>query len=187
MSKITAERMREILSAILRDDTVLDSYDCDAVTGTIVNHPEIKGLLECEEVEHCLYSDVYNKVDLDQYDSTLNKYRCPVCGEFSLCKDNVACGMGNCGAPLIWPTELLTDVSKTIEPPAPVAEYEIFEVQQTALETGDPVCEYIGDCAVGCMFCELHCKTNGKQNFAGHEVEGKSIRCKHKFNEGGEG
>jgi hypothetical protein len=172
MPNLTEERFREILEKSFEkhtrqlDDngyhTAVDEDDFPEMLDDAINHPEIKGLFKCEE-------------DIVKQD--VNHPYCPKrkCG---MRQQNIEEVCLFCGADLVFPE---------IEPPAPVAEYEIFEVQQTALETVDPVCEYIGDCAVGCMFCELHCKTNGLQNFAGHEVEGRSIRCAHRFNVGGEG
>ena len=62
--------------------------------------------------------------------------------------------------------------------------YEIFDIQDTAFEKDDPVCDYIGDCVVGSEFCFELCKTNNKRNFVGNEIEGKSIRCAYRFNGG---
>jgi hypothetical protein len=163
MPKLTELRMREILSTILRDDTMLDSYDCDAVTGTIVNHPEIKSLFECEGREVL-------SVHKSETMQGILKGICPSCPSIVYTNDlnYLKCC---CGQKLIWPTE----ATKESE-----VEYEVIEYE-TAILMGISICET--RCAnTGSMVNSLACKSC--KYFAGHEVEGKSVRCKHRFNEG---
>jgi len=133
MNKITEEKMREIIGKILISDTGLSSGECDAVTGTIINHPEIKSLFETK-VDNVQYSP-----DIDAMDEVMR--------------------------------------------PAPVAEYEVIEYEITR---SNEFSSYVTRCEkrddriwfVGGVNCE-NCR-----HFAGHEVEGESIRCAHKFNKG---
>jgi predicted RNA-binding Zn-ribbon protein involved in translation (DUF1610 family) len=162
MSKITEERFKDILLSLEID------YEQISI---LLNHPEIKILFESSEGK---FVDKSCKMDMEMSERE-HMYRCPSCMEknvFGVEEGYDYCPY--CGQKLIWPTE----------PPAPVAEYEVikyFKDENGLLETICPHNMSGGgsnpQSTVGhnhsCCACT---------HFAGHELEGKSIRCKHKFN-----
>lgn len=168
MPNLTETRMREILSTILRDDAVLDSYVCDAVTATIINHPEVKSLFEKKsDDEDC--KDCGNMLmDEQEHCDRCNK---PICESCGLTDNETHTGTfcRECCEP--------TEATKEREP-----EYEVIEytfLSNADFSHFDTPCNNDGQIRfIGGISCEA-CK-----HFAGYETYGKSIRCMHKHNEG---
>jgi hypothetical protein len=183
MPKLTGKRLKKIIEDA---NTLHLGYKETHVADAIVNHPEIKSLFECEEVKPLHQSEQREQFDLLKECLTSKTWTAGDHGHFyGFFLHGWLGRMNEATYQHLPPTELLTDASKTIEPPAPVAEYDIveYEVRNNSSVTE---CKHYGYGIGGCC-CRDGCKTNGLQNFVGHEVEGKSIRCLHKFNLGGEG
>ena len=165
------ERMKNILDMIHSESTELTEREYKSISECFVNHPEIEAMFESENGINVVYTD----------------------GEYGECWYCTECGAGevdeessghkedcwHCGVELIWPTDRSEAQYEVFE-----ETYEIFDIQDTAFEKDDPVCDYIGDCVVGSEFCFKLCKTNDKRNFVGNEIEGESIRCAYRFNKG---
>lgn len=199
MSKITEERMREIIELQLNANVTnfsdyecgelvaLDISDFENVLNGITLHPEIKSLFDVKEDWDSGEKHIELIKSLD--------YQCGGClSVVNNCKSNY-CGF--CGKKLTWPIpeSPISNIDKIdgavlkelaeVEPPAPVAEYEIKEIFTTHLGVGFEENKYctkeVGK--IGGAWCRNKCFTNSLQNFAGHEVEMKSIRCAHRFNQ----
>ncbi len=124
----------------------------------LINHPEIKSLFECEPTE-CKFCGSSNTV-VEHHDAdNSDRVYCKTCCCQSSCKE-------------------IVDNS--------IKAYEVVEYESDKLLV-PTTCKRDCSVYVNSVFCNKECKTNGLQNFAGHEVVGRSIRCLHKFNEGGEG
>ena len=111
-----------------------------------------------------------------------------------------------CGREIIWPTDgaildIKTNGNETIESINVSVEakkvnsqekldssevaYEVieYELDSTVCKTDCPNMVSIETLVgVNSYNCRENCFTNGKQNFQGHEVEGKSIRCSYEAN-----
>jgi hypothetical protein len=199
MPKITENRMKEIIEDImLSNDQISMRQSTGAyLAESIANHPEIKSLFECDadlgkyisatECPTCARTS--ERFELTNYPDT---WMCDGCaltrgsivGKWNSILENLICATETC--------------EESTEPHAPVAEgvadapakaYEVIQCEPTgALKTmGCQYDESMCPTMVNSELCRTHCKTNGLQNFAGHEVEGRSIRCAHRFNVGGEG
>lgn len=154
MPKLTEERFKHIVKNIYPPAGT--SRGVDNFIKEVVNHPEIKSLFAVEDSINCKYCGSSNTV-VEHHDADNS--------------DRVYCK--TCCRQFAPPTE----------PPAPVAEYEVIEYEETQ---GEFFGEYRTKCTrrddficfTGGVNCEA-CK-----HFAGHEVEGKSLRCKHLVNGG---
>jgi hypothetical protein len=181
MPKITEERMREILDEMFdKHKDILDEnhHHCGLESGEfecmrddLMDHPEIKSLFEKDDKDQ-VCQDVVN------YDYRYIKKEIGVLLK-TLCNrpaDDVVRYM----------QALIKVLSRPTEPPAPVAEYEVIEYEDKWLQTSLPFhstrCKRDNVIYVGGKFCTGMCS-----HFAGHEVEGESVRCAHRFNVGGEG
>jgi DNA-directed RNA polymerase subunit RPC12/RpoP len=189
MPKITEKRFIEIMH---NECDVIDHLKIKAQVSLIdkpLTNPEIKSLFEKNiQSAPCL---MCNKAGKCRMENLKGVYECFEFREFGykgVTKDKACSKCGkeynhdyprdecfDCGQKLIWPTE----------PPAPVAEYDIVEYKTVGNKSTTECKNRLPN--VGTIGCREVCQTNGLQNFAGHEVENSSIRCKHRFNVGGEG
>jgi hypothetical protein len=163
---LTIERMREIIKGVLSFDTRLEEGEADAVTGTIINHPEIKSLFEQKECEVR-----GNKVN-NWGGGWHMQWGCSCKSGYCLNYMQKYCE--HCGAELIWPTN---EPTKTIE----------------AVEQGEVKPPYIVKDEVKDFRCNImHClllspKCKRCKHFLGHHEQGKSIRCGYGVNKEGKG
>jgi hypothetical protein len=151
----------------------LESGEFECMRDDLINHPEIKSLFE-EDDKDQVCQDVVN------YDYRYIKKEIGVLLK-TLCNrpaDDVVRYM----------QALIKVLSRPTEPPAPVAEYDIVEYE---LRPNKKYTDF-RDFSTYCSKREGEAVFIGGVNyesckhFAGHEVEGVSLRCMHKFNGGGE-
>jgi hypothetical protein len=188
MSKITEERMREIIEKSFEkhtcqlDDngyhTAVDEDEFPEMLDDIVGHPEIKGLFEGgDELHEC---DMCRRDFIHGSDEPYSAIFPNGDDKIYLCSKN--CVEIHLGALDNTESSCKEIVDNSIEP-----EYEVIEYSLTGFGNLSMSCKRYNGVKVCSATCTEHCKTNGKQNFKGHEVEGKSVRCAHRFNGGGEG
>jgi hypothetical protein len=163
MSKVTEEKFREILSTILRDDTGLESGECGAITGTIVNHPEIKSLFEGNRIQDLLEAqDVvryFNRLDTDDFITKYEIFKGDICPD-EIKEEFKFCGLNNTDFMRTWPTEATKESESSCK--------EIVDNLEPEYNDGDR-CPHHGMTFVGSKYCTEYCDDS---------------ECSHKRNEG---